>query len=540
MELKKLVESGLGTVGIEFGSTRIKAVLTDDNFNPVASGDYVWENQLQDGIWTYPEEQFFEGLQACFAALKRDVLEKTGVKLTKLRALGISGMMHGYLAFDKDGKILVPFRTWRNTITGDAAKELSDLFHFNVPQRWTCSHVRQAVLNREPHLAELATVHTLAGYIHYRLTGERVVGTGEASGILPLNAETLDYDDEMISILDRLNAASGYSFKMREILPKVVNAGEYAGLLTEEGARLLDPTGALQPGCIVAPPEGDAGTGMVATNSVRKRTGNVSAGTSVFSMVVLEKPLSDYYEEIDMVTTPDGAPVAMVHCNNCTSDLNAYVGLFREFLTTLGLPADNSAIYTALFNAALSGDKDCGGVVSLNYVSSEPVTHIADGRPLLTRTQDAKMTLPNFMRAQLYSAIAALKAGNDILLKKENVPVDRLFGHGGYFKTKGVGQQILADALNVPVSVMKTAGEGGPWGMAVLAAYAAYCEEQKANGEKSGKIEKLSLPDYLDKCVFAGNSGETLNPDPEGVEGFDRFMKRYQACMNAEKALTGL
>ena len=527
MDTRELIESGLGIVGIEFGSTRIKAVLIDEAHNPVASGDYVWENRFEDGVWTYPEAQIFEGLQAAFAGLKNDVREKYGVEIRNLKALGISGMMHGYLAFDEDWKLLVPFRTWRNTITARAAAELSKAFRFNIPERWTIAHLRQAVLNREPHLKDLRYVETLAGYVHYRLTGERIVGTGEASGIMPLDDKTLDYDERMVDEFDRLTAVSGYSFLARDVFPKVVSAGDCGGYLTEDGAKLLDPTGVLEPGALLAPPEGDAGTGMVATNSVKKRTGNVSAGTSVFSMVVLEKPLENYYPEIDVVTTPDGAPVAMVHCNNCTSDINAFAGLFRDYLEAARLPADMGSVYTTLFNAALTGDKDCGGVVSFNYISGEGVTHFEDGRPLLTRTRDAKLSLGNFMRAELYSALATLKAGNDILFKKEAIEVDTLYGHGGFFKTPGVGQQILADALNVPVSVMKTAGEGGPWGMAVLAAFAA----NRAEGE--------TLPEYLESYVFSGDKGTALSPDPEGVAGFEAFMTRYFKCFGAEKELIG-
>ena len=523
MDLKQYIDNGLGIVGIEFGSTRIKAVLIDAEHNPIASGDYTWENRFENGVWTYPESQFYEGLQACFAALQKDVEKQYGTKIRTLRALGISAMMHGYLAFDKDMNLLVPFRTWRNTITGQAAAELSEAFHFNIPQRWTIAHVRQAVLNGEPHLKDLYRVNTLAGYIHYRLTGEWCVGIGEASGIMPIDSVKMDYDQKMIDVFDALNAAAGYDFKAREIFPKAIMAGGFAGRLTEEGAKLLDPTGTLAAGCIVAPCEGDAGTGMAATNSVKMRTGNVSAGTSIFSMVVLEKALSNYYEAIDMVTTPDGSPVAMVHCNNCTSDLNAWVRVFKEMLERMGVKPDMNTLYTTLFNAALEGDPDCGKVLSYNYTSGEAITHVEEGSPMIVRAQEAKFNLPNMMRSLLYSALATLKLGNNILLKEENVKVDTLYGHGGYFKTKGVGQQLLSDALNVPVSVMATAGEGGPWGMALLA---SYCVNRKENE---------TLPDFLQDQVFHGETGESLQPDPEGVKGFEAYAQAYEKGLALER-----
>ncbi|MBQ9911059.1 MAG: ATPase [Lachnospiraceae bacterium] len=523
MDIRRLIDEGRGIVGIEFGSTRIKAVLIDENHVPAASGDYTWENRFENGVWTYPEHQFYEGLQECFSALQEDVESQYGTKIKKLKALGFSAMMHGYLAFNDRDELLVPFRTWRNTITGEAAAELSELFHFNIPQRWTIAHVRQAVLNREPHLKDLCRVNTLAGWMHYRMTGNWVVGIGEASGIMPVDSRTMDYDQHMIDIFDRLNAEAGYGFKAREIFPKAVTAGADAGLLTEEGARLLDPTGTLEAGCVVAPPEGDAGTGMAATNAVRMRTGNVSAGTSVFSMVVLEKALSDYYEAIDMVTTPDGSPVAMVHCNNCTSDLNAWVRIMKEGMERLGFKPDTNELYTALFKAALEGSPDCGQVLSYNYVSGEAITHVGTGSPMLVRSQEADFTLPNFMRSLLYSALATLKLGNNILLKEEKVRVDTLYGHGGFFKTKGVGQQLLADALNVPVSVMATAGEGGPWGMALLASYCVNRED------------KESLPDFLQNKVFHGETGERLDPDSEGVKGFETYAAAYEKGLAMER-----
>ena len=523
-DTRKLIEEGGAVLGLEFGSTRIKAVLIDEAFLTIAQGDHEWENHYENGIWTYPMEEIIEGLQDAYRNLKKDVLEKYGVQLRTLRAMGFSGMMHGYLAFSEDGKLLVPFRTWRNTITSEAQKILSELFHFNIPQRWTIAHLYQAMLNGEPHVKDLSMVTTLAGYIHYALTGEKVVGTGEASGIFPIDSGKNAYDEVMVEKFDALVREAGYGWKLLDLLPGILPAGAVAGHLTEEGAKLLDPSGDLQPGIPVCPPEGDAGTGMAATNSVLKRTGNVSAGTSIFSMVVLEKPLKNYYEEIDMVTTPDGSPVAMVHCNNCTSDLNAWVGIFREQLELMGVPVDMNELYGNLYRKALEGDPDCGGVMAYNYVSGEAVTGFTEGRPMLVRSENARFSLANLMRAHLYSAFATLKVGNDILMKEEHVEVDNLYGHGGIFKTKGVAQQFLADALRSPVSVMETAGEGGPWGMALLAAYMVMKEE----GE--------TLPEFLSERVFHGEKGSMLLPDPAGADGFDRFIEKYKAGLAAEKA----
>ncbi len=524
MSLKEFIENGQAVMGLEFGSTRIKAVLIDDQHNPIASGDHEWENRLENGIWTYTQEDIFTGLQDCYQNLRKDVKEKYDAEITELKAIGFSAMMHGYLAFDEDMNLLAPFRTWRNTITGEAAAELSGLFSFNIPQRWTIAHLRQTMLNREPHLEKVKMVTTLAGYIHYLMTGKKVVGVGEASGIMPVDSDTCDYDERMVRLFDALSEKDGYSFKVRDLFPAVLSAGENAGYLTEKGAALLDISGTLKPGCPVAPPEGDAGTGMAATNSVLKKTANVSAGTSIFSMIVLEKPLSTYYEAIDMVTTPDGSAVAMVHCNNCTSDLNAYVNLFKENLELMGVKVDMNELYGNLYRNALNGAPDCGGVMAYNYVSGEAITHFTEGRPMVVRTPDADFTLANFMRAHLYSALATLKVGNDILMKEEHVTVDTIYGHGGLFKTKGVGQQFLADALNAPVSVMKTAGEGGPWGMALLASFMVNKEE----GE--------TLPEFLQEKVFHGEKGEKLNPSEEGVKGFDAFIEKYKSGLKAEEA----
>ncbi|MBP5223141.1 MAG: FGGY-family carbohydrate kinase [Lachnospiraceae bacterium] len=523
-QIKKAIEAGKTVLGIEFGSTRIKAVLVDESHQPIGLGVHDWENRLEKGVWTYSLEDIREGLQDCYASLAKDVKEKYGIELTKIGAMGFSGMMHGYMPFDKEGELLVAFRTWRNTMTSEAVGKLSPLFGFNIPQRWSIAHLYQAILNGEEHVGKISFFTTLAGYIHWMLTGEKVLGIGEASGMFPIDSEIMDYDQKMLDQFDELIAEKGFAWKIREILPKVLPAGAKAGVLTAEGAKFLDPSGKLQPGCPLCPPEGDAGTGMVATNAVKVRTGNVSAGTSIFSMVVLEKALSRYYEEIDMVTTPDGYPVAMVHCNNCTSDLNAWVNLFRQFAECSGQKVDMNELYGMLYRKALEADKDCGGLMAYNYFSGEPVTGLNEGRPMFLRLPDASFTLANFMRTHLYSALAALKVGNDILLKQEDVTVDSLMGHGGLFKTPVVGQKMLAAALNAPVTVMDTASEGGPWGMAVLACYMM----EKAEGE--------DLASYLENKIFAGQSGSTIAPDAEDVAGFDAFLEKYVSTIPAQKA----
>ena len=512
IELKNTV------LGIELGSTRIKAVLIDKKHIPIASGDYEWENQLVNGIWTYSMEAVHTGLQACFANLKADVKAKFGVELTTVGAIGVSAMMHGYLPFDRDGKQLAEFRTWRNTITGEAAEELTALFGFNIPQRWSIAHLYQAILNHEEHVRNIAYLTTLAGYIHWQLTGEKVMGVGEASGMFPIDSDTLDYHEGM---LQKFNALTGID--LRRILPTVLPAGVNAGALTETGARFLDPTGTLKPGIPVAPCEGDAGTGMAATNSVRPRTGNVSAGTSDFAMIVTEKPLG-VHREIDMVTTPAGAPVAMVHCNNCTSDINAWVNLFSDFAAVIGQPTDKGQLFTLLFNKALEGDADCGGLLSFNYFSGEGVTDLDEGRPLFARMPNASFTLANFMRAHLLSALATLKIGLDILTQTEQVPIDKLYGHGGFFKTPGVGQRMLSAAVGAPVSVMETAGEGGPYGMALLGAYMLWRDE----GE--------TLEDYLDNKVFGNAKSTTLLADSTDIAGFNVFLTRYKKALPMERA----
>ncbi len=521
---KETIEAGRAVLGIEFGSTRIKAVLVDEDNRPIAQGSHEWENQLVNGLWTYTLESIWFGLQDCYRDLRANVRELYDVEIETLAAIGVSAMMHGYMPFDSKGEMLAPFRTWRNTNTGRAAAELSELFVYNIPLRWSISHLYQAILDGEEHVKDIDFLTTLAGYIHWQLTGEKVLGIGDASGMLPIDPATENYSEAMIGKFDDLVAPRGFSWKLSDILPKVLLAGEKAGTLTDEGAGRLDISGHLKGGIPMCPPEGDAGTGMVATNAVKQRTGNVSAGTSSFSMIVLEKELSKPYEMIDMVTTPDGSLVAMVHCNNCTSDLNAWVGLFREYTELLGLPVDMNEIYGKLYNNALAGDPDCGGLVSFNYFSGEPVTGLAEGRPLFVRSVGDRFNLANLMRAHLHASVAVLKIGNDILFNEEKVKVDRITGHGGLFKTKGVGQTILAAAINSPISVMETAGEGGAWGMALLASFLV-----NNSGERT-------LADYLETEVFAGDAGVKITPSAEDVEGFNRYIKNYIECLPIEKA----
>ncbi|MDO4522816.1 MAG: FGGY-family carbohydrate kinase [Eubacteriales bacterium] len=527
MDINRIKEDILNAktaLGIEFGSTRIKAVLIDSTKAPIASGSYGWENRLDNGIWTYTLEDIWTGLRDSYAELAADVKKQYDVELTNIGSIGFSAMMHGYMAFDADGELMVPFRTWRNTITAQAAELLSKEFVYNVPQRWSISHLYQAILNGEEHVKDLAYMTTLSGYVHWMLTGKKVLGVGDASGMFPIDPKTVDYDAVMVEKFDKLIADKKFAWKLLDIMPKVLEAGEDAGKLTEEGVKLLDPSGKLQAGIPMCPPEGDAGTGMTATNSVAKRTGNVSAGTSVFSMVVLEKELSKPYPELDLVTTPSGALVAMVHCNNCTSDLNAWVNIFKEFMETMGMEVDMNNLYGSLYKKALEGDKDCGDLMSYCFVSGEPTVGFEEGRPLFMRKPDSRFNLANFMRTHLYTCLGALKVGNDILTQQEHVEVDHIMGHGGLFKTKGVGQSIMAAALNTPVALMETAGEGGAWGIALLAAYMA----EKEEGE--------TLDAYLNEKVFAGQMGEKMDPDPEDVAGFDKFIKAYMAARPVEHA----
>ena len=508
-------------LGIELGSTRIKAVLAAADGTPLASGAHDWENRFEGGYWTYRLDDVWAGVQDAFAKLAASVRETYGEPLTTVGAMGVSAMMHGYLPFGKDGAQLAAFRTWRNTTTAEAAALLTRQLGFNIPQRWSVAHLMQAALNGEEHVRDIAFLTTLAGYVHWKLTGEKVLGVGDASGMFPIDSATCDYDEAMLASFGEVQ---NLPYRLRDILPRVLRAGEHAGTLTEEGARLLDPSGTFRPGVPLCPPEGDAGTGMTATNSVAPRTGNVSAGTSVFAMAVLERPLSAVYEEIDMVTTPDGAPVAMVHCNTCTSDLDAWVKLLGEMAAAAGAPLDKPRLYDLFYQKALEGEPDCGGLVNINYYSGEPVTGLADGRPLFVRRPDAKLTLANFARAQLYSTMAALKTGMDILFEREHVRLDTLYGHGGLFKTPVVGQRLLAGALNVPVAVLETAGEGGPWGMALLALYMKH------------RTADETLGAFLAAHVFGTAKGHTEQPLPEDTAGFAAFLNGYTRCLAAEQA----
>lgn len=512
---------GTESLGIEFGSTRIKAVLIDKDFNPIASGSYTWENKFENGIWTYAMDEVWQGLQTAYKNLNVDCENKFGAKITKLASLGFSAMMHGYLPLDKDGNQLCKFRTWRNTITGESAKALTELFGFNIPQRWSVAHLYQAILNGEKHTKNIDFLTTLAGYVHYKLSGQKVVGVGEASGMFPIDSTVNDYNSEMAEKFNALPKVKKLGIDIVQILPKVLVAGENAGVLTEEGARLIDPSGNLEHGVPMAPPEGDAGTGMTATNAIAVKTGNVSAGTSIFSMVVLENQLSKVYEEIDMVTTPVGKPVAMVHCNNCCTDLDYWVNVFGQFASSIGVQMSKPELYDALYESALYGEPNAGGLVNINYFSGEPVSHTDDGRPLFVRTQNANFNLANFMRSQIYSTMATLKIGMEIL-EKENVTIDCLMGHGGLFKTPLVGQKLMAGAMNCPVAVMKTAGEGGAWGMAVLAKYVVDGDEP--------------LDEYLNNKVFANSECKTVAPDENDVNGFNEYMKLYKSALKAEVA----
>jgi sugar (pentulose or hexulose) kinase len=523
-DTQKAIESGKTVLGIEFGSTRIKAVLIGEDHAPIASGSCEWENRYENSIWTYSLQDVWAGLQESYRKLSNEVFENYHILLRTLAAIGFSGMMHGYLAFDRDGNLQVPFRTWRNTMTGQASEKLTDLFQFNIPQRWSIAHLYQAILNRESHVRDIHYQTTLAGYVHWKLTGQKVLGVGEASGMFPIDSKTNDYDTRKIQLFNERLKAENIPWKLQDIVPKVLVAGDAAGVLTEQGARLLDPTGQLQAGIPLCPPEGDAGTGMVATNSVAERTGNVSAGTSVFAMIVLEKGLSKVHPEIDMVTTPTGKPVAMVHSNNCTSDLNAWVGLFQEFTNALGVEMNESKLFELLYQKALTGDADCGGLLAYNYFSGEHITHLEEGRPLFVRTPESHFTLSNFIRVHLFSALGALKIGLDILFEQEQVKIDQVLGHGGFFKTKQVGQKIMAAAMNVPVSVMETAGEGGAWGIALLASYMIH------------KAENEPLEAYLSNKVFAGEIGTTIAPNQADVDGFTAFMERYKKGLVIERA----
>jgi sugar (pentulose or hexulose) kinase len=521
-DLAALIDSGGAVLGIEFGSTRIKASLIAPDTTPLASGSHAWENQLKDGVWTYDTDAIWAGLSSCYAALKRDVLERYSVRLERAAALGISGMMHGYVALDRQGELLVPFRTWRNNITAQACSALTPLLGFAVPQRWSIAHLYQSILESQPHVSRIARLTTLAGYVHEKLTGEHQLGVGEASGMFPIDPSTGDWDRARVDMFDALLAPRQLGWTLRDILPKVLPAGRPAGRLTIHGAKLLDPTGQLEPAIPLCPPEGDAGTGMVATNAVRPRSGNVSAGTSVFAMIVLEKSLSEVHEEIDIVATPDGKPVAMAHSNNGSSDLDAWMALFGQAARALGADASLERLYGTLLPLALRGDPDAGGLLSINYVSGEHVTGFAEGRPLFVRNQAGKFCLENFIRALYYSSLCAVRTGMDILTQKEGVVIEEIRGHGGFFKGGDTGQRMMAAALGVPVSISATAGEGGAWGMAVLAAYLLRDDETQA------------LPDYLDEKI-AGTLGEPVQPDARDVEGFAEFFARHKKGLAIER-----
>ncbi len=522
--VKNSIISGDTALGIELGSTRIKTVLIDKTKKPIAVGSHEWENKLLNNIWTYSLDDIWQGVQLSYLEVKKQIKESYGMSLDKVGSIGISAMMHGYMPFDSDGNLLVPFRTWRNTITQEAASELSELFQFNIPQRWSIAHLWQAVLNGEKHVSELNYLVTLGGYVHWRLTGEKVLGIGDASGMFPINSDDLQYDREMVEKFNELIVDKNYDWGLLDVLPAVLEAGANAGNLSEEGALLLDPTGELQAGIPLCPPEGDAGTGMVATNSVAKRMGNVSAGTSIFSMVVLEDELKSFYEEIDVVTTPVGDPVAMVHCNNFSSDLNAWICLFKEFAELMGLDVSMSDLFSPLYKKALEGDHDCGGLLAYCYLSGEHITKFEEGRPLFARLPDANFSLANFMKVNLFTSFGALRIGMDILFEKENVKIDKILGHGGLFKTEEVGQRVMAAALHTPVSVMDTADEGGAWGIALLADYML----RKENDE--------SLAGYLERQVFVDATETVLEPDQVDVESYNLFMKLYLAGLPLERA----
>ncbi|WP_368496804.1 xylulokinase [Herbiconiux sp. A18JL235] len=517
------------SLGIEFGSTRIKACLIDDDATVLAVGSHDWENSFVDRLWTYPLDEVWTGLQSAYAALVADAEERHGVRPEGFGAIGVSAMMHGYLPFDSAGELLVPFRTWRNTTTGVAAAELTELFGVNIPLRWSIAHLHQAVVDAEPHVAEIDFVTTLAGYVHRKLTGRRVLGVGDASGMFPIDSTTRDYDAELLERYAGLAAPRAAGIDLAAVLPEVLVAGEAAGELTAEGAALLDPTGALAPGIPFCPPEGDAGTGMVATDAVAPRTGNVSAGTSIFAMVVLERPLGGLHHELDLVTTPAGDTVAMVHCNNGASELAAWAGLFGAFSTAAGTPLGSDAVFDALFGAALEGEADAGGLLAYNHLAGEPIAGLDEGRPLVVRSPDSRLTLPNFVRAQLYGVFGTLSLGMRVL-SDEGVELDRMFAHGGMFRTAGVAQRFLAGALDAPVAVAATASEGGAWGIAVLASFL------RARTQAAGAGQALDLGAYLDDTVFAGAEFSTAEPLASDVAGFAAYLERYRAGLAVERA----
>lgn len=525
MEIIDYIKDGKAVIGIEFGSTRIKAVLIGEDHAPLASGVHDWQNTLLDGVWTYSLDEVKEGLRDCFAGLMADTEKKYGVKLTSAAGMGISAMMHGYLVFSSEGRQLVPFRTWRNTMTAEAAERLTEAFDFNIPQRWSAAHLYQAILSGEPHVGKIAFMTTLAGYVHWLLTGRKVIGTGDASGIFPIDPVTHSYDREMLRRFGQMTSGSQFTKQLADILPEIIPSGECAGTLTEEGAKLLDPTGTFTAGVPLCPPEGDAQTGMAATNSITPRTGNVSAGTSIFSMIVLEKPLKAVHREIDIVTTPDGDPVAMVHCNSCTTDLDSWFSMFGALLEKLGAGMPKGQLYDTLYALAAEGDADCGGITAYNYYAGEPVTGIQNGVPMIVRRPDSPFTPQNLLRSFVCSCVASLKTGMDILTRQEHVSIERICAHGGLFKTPVPSQQILAAALGADVTLNSAAGEGGAWGIALLAAYMA----RRSEGE--------TLAEYLGERVFAGMKGSTVSPSESDTAGMESYMKDYTSRLAAERAL---
>ena len=524
MNANEAIKSGKTCIGIEFGSTRIKAVLIGEDNEPLAAGVHDWQNSLSDGIWTYPLSEVKEGLQDCFADLMKNVESEYGVKLTTASGIGISAMMHGYLVFDKNGEQLVPFRTWRNTMTEEAAAKLTEEFSFNIPQRWSIAHLYQAILKDEEHIDKIAFMTTLAGYVHMLLTGEKVIGIGDASGIFPINPVDCCYDEKMTMKFDELTSGTRFGAKLLDILPEIITVGECAGKLTEEGAKILDPTGTFGAGVPFCPPEGDAQTGMAATNSIAPRTGNVSAGTSIFSMIVLENNLKAVHREIDIVTTPCGDPVAMVHCNNCTTDLDAWVKMFGGLLGAAGTELPKGKLYDLIYSLAEKGSPDCGGLISYNYYAGEPVTGLDAGKPLMFRNPDSAFTIENLARSLVYSCVATLKIGMDILTDEEKVSLERIYAHGGLFKTPVPSQNILAAALGTDITLMKSAGEGGAWGIALLAAFMA--REDKA----------MALDSFLNEKVFKDMNGSTVSPSAEDTDGIREYMKIYKAGLAAESA----
>lgn len=523
-DVRNAIINGQTVIGIELGSTRIKTVMIGPDNTPIATGSHDWENVYVNNVWTYSLEDVWKGVQDSYSKMVHNVKEKYGVAVQTVASIGFSGMMHGYMVFDKDEKLLTPFRTWRNNITGKASEALTKLFNYPIPQRWNIAHLYQAILNQEEHVSDISYMTTLAGYVHWKLTGQKVLGVGEASGVFPIDLKTKGFNMQMIEQFNEVVSSKNIPWRLENILPTVLVAGEKAGELTEEGAKLLDVTGQLKPGIPLCPPEGDAGTGMVATNSVAARTGNVSAGTSVFAMIVLEKELSKVYSEIDLVTTPDGKLVAMAHSNNCTSDYDAWIGLFAQAMKAMGMEVDKPKLYDTLLGMALQGDPDCGGLLAYGYISGEHMTHFEEGRPLFVRSSKSNFNLANFMRVNLFTALGAMRIGMNILMEKESVKVDEILGHGGFFKTKEVGQKIMAAAVNVPVSIMETAGEGGAWGIALLASYMI------------NRSENESLDEFLKERVFAGKQGSSIAPDPADVAGFNEFMKRYTQGLAIERA----